>query len=163
MDLYMGETLRAHDDLDIAVLRPDAEAIHRFLAGWDLRVVVAPEALEPWTGGLTPSQHAVWCRPSVDAPWAFEVLFNDVSGDTWHFRRDPAVHLPLARIAREADDGTPYLVPEIVLLYKAKQAPPVDEDDFAAVVPRLSEGARRWLRSAIDRVHPGHPWSGRLG
>lgn len=158
LDLFVSHELRLHNDADVAVLRPDQSAVRHHLKDWDSHVVVAPENLAAWTTELAPSQHAVSCRESADAPWAFELLFNDVDHDTWLFRRDHAIRMPLARIGRNAGDATPYLAPEIVLLYKAKQVRSRDAEDFAAVEPRLSDHARTWLREAIERAHPGHPW-----
>jgi aminoglycoside-2''-adenylyltransferase len=158
LDLFVGQELRLHDDLDIAVLRPDQDLIRAYLAGWDLHFAVAPDELETWSNPLGSEQNAVWCRPTPNAAWAFELLFNDVEGGSWMFRRNRRVVLPLAEIGRRAIDGSPYLAPEIVLLYKAKQLRPRDEEDFAATAPLLSLETRVWLRAGIERVHPGHPW-----
>jgi hypothetical protein len=104
----------------------------------------------------------VWCRPDPDSEWAFELLLNDSEEDKWLFRRDPTVSLPLADIDGRTDDGVPFLAPEIVLLYKAKQRLPHDELDLAVTLPTLSDRQRKWLRGAIEQVHPGHPWLPRL-
>jgi hypothetical protein len=50
----------------------------------------------------------------------------------------------------------------MTLLFKAKQARPKDDDDLAAAWPLLSAARRRWLRDAVRRLHPEHPWSERL-
>jgi hypothetical protein len=45
-------------------------------------------------------------------------------------------------------NGTPYLVPEIVLLFKAKHDRPKDNADFAEVLPLLDPNSgwpTRWL------------------
>jgi hypothetical protein len=73
------------------------------------------------------------------------------------------VHMPLDAIARMSDDGIPHLVPEIVLLYKAKNIREHDVQDFDTALPRLDAAQRAWLRDAIAVVHPGHPWLERLG
>jgi hypothetical protein len=69
---------------------------------------------------------------------------------------------PLASIGETTHDGTPFLAPEIVLLFKAKNRREPDEGDFSAAVPTLGAERRTWLRSALDMVHPGHPWLPRL-
>jgi hypothetical protein len=56
----------------------------------------------------------------------------------------------------------PYLVPEIVLLYKAKNVRENDERDFEAALPSLSTEQKTWMRRALDVVHPGHAWSAKL-
>lgn len=59
--------------------------------------------------------------------------------------------------------GVSYLRPELVLLFKAKLRRPKDEEDLRSLVPRLDEGARRWLQDALALAHPGHAWSAVLG
>jgi len=56
----------------------------------------------------------------------------------------------------------PYLAPEIVLLYKAKEPRASDEADFTATEPALPIESRRWLARAVERCHPGHAWRERL-
>ncbi|WP_265446463.1 hypothetical protein [Flexivirga meconopsidis] len=57
-----------------------------------------------------------------------------------------------------AEDGIRYLLPEIVLVYKARLRRPKDEPDFAATLPTLTEDRRGWMRDALTAVVPGHPW-----
>ncbi len=57
---------------------------------------------------------------------------------------------------------SPYLVPEIVLLFKAKHVRPKDQADFDGVLPLLDPDAAGWLRRMLARVHPGHAWIGAL-
>ena len=38
LDLFVGRQSRAHDDLDVEVLRRDQFVLQRLLAGWDPRV-----------------------------------------------------------------------------------------------------------------------------
>jgi hypothetical protein len=104
----------------------------------------------------------VWCRRTPTSPWVFEMLLNDSNGTDWLFRRDHRVHLPLARIGRMTSDGIPYLVPEIVLLYKAKNVREHDKQDFESAMSTLGPERRSWLRAALDVVHPDHPWIERL-
>ena len=66
--------------------------------------------------------------------------------------------MPYDAIIAHTPDGVPYLVPEIVLLFKAKSARDKDEADFRAVLPHLSETRRAWLAETLAQVHPGHHW-----
>ena len=163
LDLFAEMELRSHEDVDVAVLRRDEPAVRRHLDGWALHVAVEPAELVPWSEPLVPEQHAVWCRRYPAAPWAFELLFNEADGDVWRFRRDRRVEMPLSVLSRSSADGTPYLAPEVILLYKAKGARARDEHDLQAVLPLLDERALAWLRTSLDRVHPGHRWLERLG
>jgi hypothetical protein len=67
------------------------------------------------------------------------------------------------RLIERTRDGIPYGRPEVVLLYKAKHTRPKDDADFAAVLPRLERERRRWLREALELVHPAHRWLPDLG
>ncbi|HEX3300792.1 MAG TPA: amino acid transporter [Actinomycetota bacterium] len=164
IDLWLGRATRDHADLDIAMLRRSQRAFWDRLARWDLHLATAPGVLEPWKDDEVPSPlHAVWCRQTPTDPWAFELLLNDSDRTSWLFRRDHDVGMPLADIARTSDDGVPFLAPEIVLVYKAKNVRENDVHDFDAALPSLDAGQRGWLRHAIALVHPGHPWLERLG
>jgi hypothetical protein len=160
IDLWLGEQTREHLDLDIAVLRSEQRSFWELLAGWDLHLVTDPGVLQPWNaaGLVPPTRHAVWCRPSPTDDWAFEILLNDSEADEWLFRRDHAVRMPLRTLGRRSLDGIPYLCPEVVLLYKAKNMRPHDEADLERAKGGLSADARSWLTSALELVHPGHPW-----
>ena len=165
IDLWLGRTTRDHADLDIATLRRSQRAFWDRLADWDLHLGTAPDVVEPWLDrDVVPAPlHAVWCRPTPSSEWAFEFLLNDSDGTQWLFRRDHHVRMALADIARTSDDGIPYLVPEIVLLYKAKNVREHDVQDLDTALPSLDAAQRAWLRAAIAVVHPGHPWLERLG
>jgi hypothetical protein len=159
IDCFIGSETRTHADLDIAVLRRDAQRIRQHLVGWDLHVVASPGRLEEWNGSLhDKSDNQLWCRPSPTEPWAFELLFNDSRGRDWLFRRNHSIRKPLDAIAGRTQN-IPYLIPEIVLLFKAKTASPTDETDLHSCLPLLSDGGRTWLREAIESTYGAdHPW-----
>ena len=159
IDLFVGRTTRRHQDLDVAVLRPDQFTVQAHLDGWDLRIAHHGR-LTRWAPGqlLAPHEHEVWGRPDPASPWRLELLVDDVSDGQWVYRRDPAVRLPLDRLGRTTAAGVPYLRPEVVLLYKAKRPRARDERDATAVIPRLSRSARAWLAAAVVRDAPSHPW-----
>jgi hypothetical protein len=159
IDLFLGTTTRQHQDVDVAVLRPDQLAAQAHLDGWDLRVAHNGR-LTPWTRGrpLDPHQHGIWARPTPASPWQLELLVDDVDGDQWVYRRNPAVRLPLDALGRSTPGGIPYLRPEVILLYKAKQPRAADEQDARAVIPRLSSTQRAWLAEAIAQDMPNHHW-----
>lgn len=78
------------------------------------------------------------------------------------YRRDPGVRLPLVRALKRGPAGLTVLAPEIVLLYKSKAPRPADELDFRAARPLLDAEARAWLRAALLRAGPAHPWAAAL-
>jgi len=164
LDLALGRVTRPHADVDVAAFRPDQAALRQALPGWDFSVAVAG-ALVPWEGDarLEPPVHEVHARPPAGrAGQALELLLNEREGEDWVYRRDPAVRRPLRRVLRPGPGGVRVLAPEIVLLYKSKAPRAVDEHDFHAARPLLDAGARAWLRAALLRGAPHHPWAAAL-
>jgi hypothetical protein len=51
-----------------------------------------------------------------------------------------------------------YLVPELVLLFKAKNPRSKDQADFDATVPHMTAAQRETFAELLARVHPGHRW-----
>jgi hypothetical protein len=57
-------------------------------------------------------------------------------------------------------------VPELLLFHKATayfgtkdgEDRPQDEADFRALLPKLAEPERQWLREAVLTLQPSHPW-----
>ena len=161
VDLHLGEPgRRAHKDVDLVCLNAEADRVRDHLDGWDLHRVRDGE-LEPWEDTLAPA-HQAWARPDPDSAWAFEILFEAVEGDTWRFRRQPTVTLPLADL-RSTAGGIPVVHLGVSLLYKAKRDDPTDRDDLRASLAVLHGDDRRWLREAVTATHgPEHPWVGLL-
>ena len=117
LELAGAEAPRRHGDLDVAILRPEHEALRDELEGWDLRIAHRG-ALRPWTGGVVElPANAVWARPRGEDRWFFDFKIELVDGGDWVYRRDRAFRRPLATIGRTTRDGIPYLAPEIATLY----------------------------------------------
>lgn len=173
-DAAVDPPCRPHLDLDVAVLRPDMGELGRHMAAWDLRLV-HDGVLTEWDGvGFPASEHQVWARPDdgfrpvrwqdfAADPGFLEFLVEDLDGDgqTWRFRRNPAVREPLARLG--APGG--FLAAEVALLYKAAAASGPDpvvaakaQGDFDNALSHLDLEQRRWLAAAVATAHPGHPW-----
>lgn len=57
-----------------------------------------------------------------------------------------------------SETGIPYLNPEIVLLYKAKNTREKDHQDFITVKDLLDNKKRQWLKSALELHEPEHKW-----
>ena len=164
IDLALGRETRPHADVDIAVFREDQAALRAALPGWSFEVARGG-ALTTWAPGawLAWPAHAVHARPPAGtAAPALEVLLNEREGADWVYRRDPAVRLPLARAVRTATSGVRVLAPEIALLYKSKAPRPADAHDFRVARPLLDAEGRAWLRAALMRAAPDHPWAAAL-
>lgn len=165
LDLFLGRSTRAHDDLDVEVLRRDQHAAQRLLAGWGWELhVAAGGRLRPWRDGewLGAGDNSVWCRPTPAAPWCLQLLLASSGNGNWVFRRNPVIVRPLERIGLRTADGVPYLAPVLQLLFKAKDPRAKDIADFNLVLPELRGADRAWLASALAATYPGHPWLARL-
>jgi hypothetical protein len=163
IDLVLERVTRPHEDIDIAFLRRDQDAMRPYLSGWTFTKVVLGER-SLWREGerLQSPVHEIHAHRMDGDPADLELLLEEVSGDAWVFRRDRRITRPLMAIGIQAASGVPFLVPEIVLLYKAKDPSAKDSADFELVGPRLDAGPREWLRHALEVCHPGHPWIRRL-
>ena len=106
--------------------------------------------------------HQVWVFDVEAEVWRIDVMLSGGDADTWVYRRDPAITAPRSSIVGRDPRGVPYLMPHGTLLYKAKAAREKDEADLRTCLPRMSDGARAWLRHALQQTHPGHPWVARL-
>ncbi|HEU5344654.1 MAG TPA: aminoglycoside adenylyltransferase [Ktedonobacterales bacterium] len=169
IDLFLGRQTRAHEDVDILILRRDQLAVRSLLGTWDVEAALPPPRDESWPFRpwrqdemLDEAIHDIWCRPAATQPWTLQLMVADTLDDQWLFRRLPAIRRSVAAIGNSTSDGIPYLVPEIQLLYKAKGLRPKDEADFRQTLPALSLEQRDWLREALLQAHPQHPWLGRL-
>ena len=159
IDLFLGEQTRAHDDLEIAVLRADFTTVRRALSGFALFVVGDGEVRALPPGALPPDgKHQNWVLDTDAYLWRMDVMLEPGDAETWTFRRDQSVHAPREFMVDRTAEAIPFLAPHGALLFKAKATRPKDEADFSACLPRLSPSARTWLRDAIQHAHPGHPW-----
>src|SRR5262245_40375706 len=158
IDLWLGAATRPHDDLDIAIVRPDFAAVRDHLAPLQLYVVGDGEVRKLAANTLPPhDKHQNWVLDEPANAWRMDVMLEPGDATTWIFRRDQTIRAPRAAMIGKRD-GIPYLRPQGALLYKAKAERPKDEADFDACMPRLEPAARTWLRAAIAAVYPGHRW-----
>ena len=159
IDLHVGRQTRQHEDLDVLVLRDGLPAVHEHLSGWDLQAADPPGRLRPWRGTLPAHVHDVWCRRTPDDPWRFQLMVSDTAGGDWLFRRDPSIRRPVSTLDGPASrPGRRVLAPEVQLLHKSGSPRPKDVADLHAALPVLTGGQRDWLRTALARTSPEHPW-----
>jgi aminoglycoside-2''-adenylyltransferase len=158
IDLFLGEPTRSHEDLEISIPRAAFAALRQQLSAFKFHTVgkgqvrtLPPDALP----GIETNQN--WVLDAAANVWRMDVMLGPGDSDTWIFRRDERIRAPRRQMV-STRDGVPFLNPEGVLLYKAKAQRPKDEQDFAAVRPRLDPQATTWLREALLLVHPEHAW-----
>ena len=163
IDLFLGKQRREHEDLEVAVPAACFDEVAAALSALEL-FVVGHGVVEPLehAGDLLEAHHQTWGLDRAANRWRLDVFREPSDGHTWICRRDERIRLPYSEVVERTLDGIPYVRPEIVLLFKAKDARPKDESDLAAVLPRLDRARRGRLRTWIELVHPGHFWLGDL-
>ena len=156
LDLFLGRQTRAHDDLEVGVRAEDFTEIRSALADFEF-VVVGDGQAWPVTDETLEAHRQTWVR-EPGGPWRLDVIRERWAGDTWIFRRDERIRLPVSHLIARSESGVPYVQPEVVLLFKARAPRPKDERDFELVLPYLGQRRREWLHGALSLVHPGHRW-----
>lgn len=160
IDLHIGEETRSHDDIEVAVFREDQSLLGETMSGWKVHVIEDKE-LKEWNQmeHLELPIHEIHAKTDTQE---LEILLNEKEGNNWVYRRNPEITFPVSHMHLHSEQGFPYLNPEIVLLYKAKNTIKKDEQDFEAVFPRLNEHQKEWLKQALIQTQPAHPWLEKL-
>lgn len=156
---------REHEDTDISLLAGDVPALVSFLAGdWHVWNNVGG-VLHP-LGGRWPTVEdpgsQLWLRQNASSPWVVDIPLTPGRDGRWSNKRDPDHVADIADVTFTADDGICYLLPEIVMSYKAALNRPKDEVDLAAALAVLTPSRRAWLRDAVARQDADHPWLTRV-
>jgi Aminoglycoside-2''-adenylyltransferase len=160
IDLFAGRQTREHGDLEVAVPRSGWAQVQSRLQELSFQV--------PDDGMLWPLDRATLDRSFQT--WGFDdrgiarvdVFRERHDGQTWICRRHEGIRRPYAEVIEVSGAGIPYLAPEIVLLFKAKNDRAKDRLDLRTALPLLDAERRSWLRAGLQLVHPGHPWLGEL-
>ncbi len=157
---------REHEDVDLSILACDIPAFRDHVGdrwhlwsnhGGTLRPLSErfPEVL------AVDSQ--IWVRRSARDPWVIDVPITPDRDGLWTNKRLPDHVAPVEEVIWLAEDGVHYLNPEIALLYKAVLHRPKDARDLDRTLPLLALDRRAWLRDAVRRLYPEHPWLRILG
>jgi len=163
IDLFLKNVTRVHSDLEIAVFRKDQITLRNYLSDWEFSKVVSG-VLQPWDQGewLELPVHEIHTQRKSSELSSLEILLNESFESEWRFRRNPKIRRPMSMIGLFSEIGVPFLAPEIVILYKAKNPRAKDEKDFDQVRGLLNQEQRVWLKQAIAACHPEHPWLAEL-
>ena len=158
IDLHIGKESRIHTDIEIAIFRKDQLKLKEYLHDWEFKKIISGE-LYPWNNNeyLNLPIHELHAE-NKESQEKIEVLLNETNGDTWRFRRDTSISAPIKTVCNYTSEGIPYLIPEIVLLYKVKNTREKDYEDFMTVREHLTPQQRRWLIDAIWIHKPHHEW-----
>ena len=160
IDLWLGRTTRPHADVDVVLFRDEQRLLRDTFEDWQFSIAQSGSLL-PW-----PREHVLHLpiheiHATTPDGSKVEFLLNERRGNSWVFRRDTTIELPIERAIRHAQN-VPILAPEIVLLFKSKAPRQVDQADFESAVPALDDDSRSWLKSALARTVVQHPWLERL-
>ncbi|MFD4401478.1 nucleotidyltransferase domain-containing protein [Nocardia sp. NPDC058499] len=156
LDLFVGGLGREHSDLEIGVPSSRFADIANALPGyeWD---VVGDGYIWPFPEEAD-DQHQTWLRDPATGLYHLDVFREPHRGDTWVCRRDTSITLPYDELILHTADGIPYVIPEAVLVFKAKARRAKDETDFLRALPAMDRFRQSRLSEWLARVHPGHPW-----
>jgi hypothetical protein len=121
IDLFLGKETRAHQDIEVAILRKDQTALHDYLDGWILQKIVDGEPIV-WHQNerLNLPTHEIHCFNETAQPSRIEILLNESNETEWIYRRNQKIRRSLSKIQLESKARVKFLCPEIVLLYKSK-------------------------------------------
>jgi hypothetical protein len=87
-----------------------------------------------------------------------DVPFTPDTDGRWTNKRNRSHTEDLEDVTWVAADGLRYAKPEVTLMFKAAQTREKDVRDAQVVLPLLDAAARGWLRRAVARFAPEHPW-----
>jgi adenylate kinase family enzyme len=159
LDLFLETVTRPHGDIEMLIFREDQAVLQNYLTMSDgVSLTKLERGVEhPWTRGetLEPSIHQLRAR-STD--FDFDIFIADSDVEHWRFRRDRRVVRLKNEIGAISAHRIPFLIPEIVLLFKAKLLLEKDHADFTLAAPHLSAEARRWLTGALALAYPECVW-----
>ena len=156
---------REHEDTDVSILACDVPAFVRFMQGrwhvWNNVGGVLHPLGERWPTVDEPTSQ-LWLRADAAAPWIVDIPLTPDDNGKWTNKVVTDHVADVESVTWVADDGIRYLLPEIVLVYKARLRRPKDDPDFEATLPCLDAERRAWLRKSLMAVVPDHPWLDRL-
>lgn len=162
LDLWSGSQTRDHADLEICVLAEDLDQALSHLHPLNFYAAQAGGLTALETKGATTGASQFWGLDATVQAWRIDVMVERGGATTWVYKRDPAITLPRHMAILGSKRGLPFLVPEAVLLFKAKACRPKDQMDFERVLPKLDHGAREWLYHCLHTEDPTHTWLQRL-
>jgi hypothetical protein len=162
LDLFRGGQTRQHGDIEIAVPAANFAEIRDRFPEYAFDTVSSGWIWEEASPRVLNATHQTWLRDRATGNYLLDVFREPHDGETWICRHDETIRLSYTAIISHTADGIPYLVPELVLLFKAKHTRPKDQADFDAAIPHMTAAQRQTLAILLDGVHPGHHWLAQL-
>jgi hypothetical protein len=160
IDAYVGSD-RPHDDVDVSILASDVPALREHVGDrWHLWNLSAGD-MRPLTHQHPDVFHPasqLWVRRNGDSPWVIDLPLTPDHDGLWTNKYIPTHTAPLDDVTWTAADGTRYLNPEVVLLFKARLHRTKDTHDLTRTWHHLTSTQQTWLHHMIRTTHPTHPW-----
>jgi len=156
IDGTVGKVTRAHDDVDICILRED-------LAEWrevwpDANWFKMVEGREVPMGAEEVPELPVYELHVRDGAALYEILLLETVGEDWVDRRDARIKMPVEEAFVAGVERLPFLNPAIALLFKSQNIREKDVKDFKAVLPFLSGFEAEWLINSLKLMYGEHIW-----
>lgn len=161
MEAFTGAP-RPHEDVDLVVFARHVPQLREHFRGRYHLWSNDAGTIRPLDDRFPEPFHdrcQIWIRENALSPWLIDCPINpDVDG-RWQSKRDVDHVADLEQVTWVDDRGIRFLNPEIVLLYKAAQNREKDRYDLGAAWPLLSGEKTQWLRDAVKKYDPAHPWN----
>ncbi|MCE4062567.1 hypothetical protein LXM60_20405 [Pandoraea sputorum] len=160
LDLWHGVQTREHSDLEFTILRENFSSFRRAFSDLDFYTAHAgvveslPADREPPTDVMQ-----FWGFDRAAGCWRIDMMIEPGTREFWAYKRDPSIKRARAEMVMKTADGIPYLNPSAVLLFKARDRRPKDQQDFESALPNLPVIERAWLKQCLDVLHPGNEWA----
>ncbi|MCT1902371.1 short-chain dehydrogenase [Oceanobacillus sojae] len=163
LDLHYGKQTRKHDDMDILIRKIDLPLLKKHL-GESYELFLANNgSLSKLTDSenLNIQSGSIWVKMKHEITWLFEIMLIDTENNEWIYKRENQIRKPLNEIGAITEDDTPYIKPEIQLLYKGGSSVirQKDDDDLERMLPILKRNEMEWLYHTLSQQFNGeHPW-----
>jgi hypothetical protein len=163
IDLWHRRETRAHEDLEVAILRADFPRVRERLAELAVYSAGSGEVRALPDGALPPAEkYQNWFADLAADAWCVDVMLEPGDAETWVYRREPTLSAPRDFMIGHTAGGIPFLKPHGSLFFKSKSPRPKDDLDFASTLPTLDHEAKAWLSESMARFYPQSPWLERL-
>ena len=156
LSLFTESAARGLHDVEIALPAGRFDEAMDALPGFEWDVVGGGRV---WPFPEQCAQHfQTWLREPGTGIYRLDVFREPSIASRWACGHDLTIRLPNDELILHSDDGIPYVISEVALLFKAEHVPPKDQHDFRTVVPALGPARKDRLRSWLSTIHPGHLW-----
>ena len=157
LDLWLGQQSRPHGDIEIVVSSGSLRTVRKCLPE-HIFYASKSGALHAIDAASGAGAHQFWVLDPAAMKWRLDVMTDPGDEQRWIYRRDPCIWAPRQDMLARTPEGIPYLRPEAVLLFKAKQPLRKDEADFLNALPCLGLDEKSWLKRALRLAHPCSSW-----